>query len=67
MGAAVDLEDMIVEVLNPQAQTGDAEVPNGAQLVVGERAWFAFKRDLLGVIPGQQPLHAVGKELQLVG
>ena len=67
MGAAVDFENVIVEVLDAEAQPRDAEIANRLELVVGERAGFGFERDFLRRVPWEQTLHPVGEELQLIG
>ncbi len=54
MGPAVDFENVIVEVLHPETQPGDAQVANRPQLVIGERAGLALEGDFLGLVPGQQ-------------
>ena len=67
MRASVDLQDVIVEVLDAEAEPRDAEFANGLQLVVSERAGFCLEGDFLHLIPREQSLHAVGEELQLIG
>ena len=56
--AAVQLENPIVEVLDAEAETSDAEIADDPELGFGERAGLAFERDLGGaapVGPGRQP------------
>jgi len=67
MGAAVDLQDVVVEVLDAQAQPGDPKIADRPELVIGEGSWLALERDLLGLVPGEQPLHAVGEKPELIG
>ena len=67
VGAAVDLQDVVVEVLDAQAEPGDSEVPDRLELVVGEGSGLALERDLLGLVPGQQALHSLGEEAELFG
>ena len=58
--APVDLEDVIVEVLDAEAETRHAHLANGGELGFGERAGLALERDFLGRCPrrdGRQPLH----------
>ena len=65
VGPAVDLQDVIVEVLHAEAQARDANLPDDLELVVGQRAGLAFKRHLLGLVPAQDRLHPVGQVLEL--
>ena len=50
--AAVQLEDLVVEVLDAQAQPGHADAANRRQLGFGDRSWLALERDFLGILPG---------------
>ena len=67
MRAAIDFEDVIVEVFDAEREPRDAEVADGLQFVIGERAGFGLERDFLDFVPRQQAFHAVGEKLQLVG
>ena len=49
--APVELEDLVVEVLDAQAETRDADAANGGQLGLGQRARLALERDFLRVAP----------------
>ncbi len=51
MCAAVELENVVVEVLDPEAQTRDAQAPDRGQLALGERSRLALERDLFSVVP----------------
>ena len=60
MRAAVQLENVIVEVLDAEAEPRHAHVANGGELGFGERAGLALERDFFGRRPrrdGRQPLH----------
>ena len=65
MGPAVDLQDVVVEVLDAEAQARDANLPDGLELVVRQRARLAFERHLLRLVPAQDRLHPVGQVLEL--
>ena len=54
MRAAVDFEDVIVEVLDAQAQARHAQILDHLQLAFGERARLAFEGDFFGLVPGEQ-------------
>ena len=47
MGAAVDLQNVVVEIFHAQAQAGHAHFANGLELVAGQRARFAFEGHFL--------------------
>ena len=53
----IDLENMVVKILNTQAQSSDANFSNHFQLVLGERARLAFEGDFLRRVPRQQFFH----------
>ena len=56
--AAVQLQDLVVEVLDAQTQSGHADAANRRELGLGERPRLALEGDLLGVLPwrhGGQP------------
>ena len=60
MRAAVQLEDVVVEVLDAEAEPRHAQVADRGELALGQRAGLALERDLLGRCPrrdGRQPLH----------
>ena len=64
MRAAVHLEDVIVEVLDAEAEPRDAQLANGRELGLGQRAGLALERDLFGRRPRRdrrQPLHQPGQ------
>ena len=66
MGAAVDLEHAVVEVLDAQAQARHSERANGPQLVLGQGPGLGLERDLLGRVPGEQRLHPFGQVPELL-
>ena len=51
MSPAIQLENVVVEILDAQAEAGDADAVNGRQLALGERAGLALERDFLGMAP----------------
>lgn len=53
-------------MLDAQAQTGYLDLAQRGQLVIGERAGFAFEGDLLDLVPWKQLLHAIGEETAVV-
>ena len=65
MGAAVDLKNVIVEILHAQAQTRHADLVQRLQFLVRQSAWLALESYLLNLVPRQQTLHAIGKMKQL--
>ena len=67
MRPAVQLQNPIVEVLDPQAQPGDAHLPNHFELVLGQRARLALERDLLGIFPRRQRGDSRDQALELLG
>ncbi len=54
-------KDVVVEVLDAEGQAGDADVLDGGELAGVEGAGFAFEGDLLGRVPREDRLHAVGQ------
>ena len=64
--AAVDLEDAIVEVLDPEAQPRHAHAPDGGELGVRQRARLALERDLFGAGPGRDRGQPPDQTLQLL-
>ena len=65
MGAAVDLKDVIVEILHAQAQTRHADLVQRLQFLIRQRARLALEGHLLHLVPGQQRFHAVREMKQL--
>ena len=60
----VQLEDLVVEVLDAQAEPRDPDVVDRAQFRLGDRARLAFERDLLGRRPRRmrgEPAHERGQ------
>ena len=63
MGASIYFQNVVIEVLNSQAQPCDAQVANSFELVIGERARLGLERYFFRFIPGQQRLHRLGQML----
>ena len=57
MRPAVDLENVIVEILHPQAEPRNADFPNDFKLMIGQRSRLTFESDFVRFIPGQNGLH----------
>ena len=55
MRAAVDLENVVVEILDAEAQPGDANLADGAELLLGQRSGLAFE----GRLPPPRPTAAM--------
>ncbi len=66
MGAAVDFQNVIVEILHAQAQARDAQLANGLELGIGQRARLGFESDFFRFVPGQQRLHRFREVFELV-
>ena len=67
MGAAVNLEDAVVEILDAEAQARDAHVADRGQLRLGQRARFALERDFFGTVPRRAAVDAFDQARQLRG
>ena len=65
MCATIGLENVIVKMLHTKAQSSDANVPNGAKLLISQCPGFTLKGYFLGFIPRQQGLHAICQLRQL--
>jgi hypothetical protein len=65
MRPPVDLENMVVEILNAQAQTGDADLLDRGELPRIQRPGFGFKRDFLRRIPRQDRFQPIREFTQL--
>ena len=66
VGPAVRLQDHVIEVLHAE---GDAGHPQGLErldLRLGERARFALKGHLLGVVPAKTPVEAGHESFELL-
>src|SRR5215472_1733732 len=59
MSSAVHFEDVVVEMLDAQAETGDAERADRLELGLGQRAGLALEGYFFGFVPRQQPLHCL--------
>ena len=53
MRAAIQLEHVVVEILDAQAETRHAEIADDGELALGERAGLAFERHFLRGVPRQ--------------
>jgi len=51
MGPPVGFQNLVTKVFHAEAQPGDAEFFERMNLWFGERARFAFERDLFGLVP----------------
>ena len=67
VGAAVLAQDVVVEMLDAQAQAGDADVGDGGHLGLGQGARLALEGDLVGLAPGHGRLGAGGQGAQVAG
>src|ERR1041385_6291973 len=65
MRAAVGIENTVVEVLDSQAQAGDAHLSQDLELATGNGSGLTLKGDLLGFIPGKLPLHRIDDAAEL--
>src|SRR6185295_9736025 len=65
MRASVDLEDVVIEVFDPQAEAGHAQVLDRAKLRLGQCSRLALKSDLFGLVPWQNPLHRIDEAGEL--
>src|SRR5258706_10796912 len=66
MRAAVQLENAVVEVLDPQADSRHAEAQDDGELGVGERTRLALERHFLGALPGRDRLQPLDEALELL-
>ena len=66
MGAAVGLENRIVEVLDAQRDPRHAERLEGPDLRFGERARLALKRHFLGIVPAEALVNPGHEPLELL-
>ena len=66
MRPAVAAEDLVVEILDADAQPRNAQVVQGVQLFVGQRAGLRFEGDLFDLIPGKVFLQSREKPGQLL-
>src|SRR5207248_1876468 len=63
---AIGFQDLVIEVLDAQAQPSNAESLQCFQLVLLQCAGLALKRHLLRVFPGEQRLYLFEQPAQLV-
>lgn len=61
VGAAVEFEDVGVEVFHAEGEAGDAEGADVVDFFFGEGAGFGFEGDFAGVVPGEAFLEGVGE------
>ena len=55
VGAAVDLQNLIVEILDPEAKAGHADILDDLQLAFGDGSGLALEGDLLGLPQAARP------------
>src|SRR4029079_7398271 len=67
MRPPVDLENVVVEVLDAEAEASHAHLADRGQLALGERDQLALERDLLGVLPRRHRGEASDETLELLG
>ena len=65
MRTAVQVENAIVEVLDAEAQPGDAHPADRRELAFGERARLALEGDLFGLVPRRDLRQALDQSLEL--
>jgi hypothetical protein len=61
----VQLQDLITEVLDPEAQARDAQAANCRELRLGQRARFALERDLLRLVPRRDRFQPADQSFEL--
>jgi hypothetical protein len=66
MGTAIGFEDVVVEVLDPQAKAGHAEPANYRELGLGERPGLALEGNLLRGVPRRYRGEAFDQPLELL-
>ena len=66
VGAAVNLEDVVIEVLHAEAQPRDADLAQHLEFLLAQCARLALESDLLRLVPRQQLLHTVGQVAELI-
>ena len=67
VGAAVVAQDIVVEIFDAQAETGDADCADRFQFGFGQGARLAFEGDLGGVVPRQGGLESVCQRAEVAG
>ncbi len=65
MSSPVDSQDVVIEILDTQTEAADAQLFDDPELAFGQGAGLAFKSDLLGLIPRQQPLQSIHHPAEL--
>ena len=65
MGAAVVAEDVVVEMLDAEAQPRNADFAERVNFGLGERARLAFERDFLGGVPRDVRPQAIDEPFEL--
>jgi hypothetical protein len=65
VGAAVGLQDLVVEVLDAERQAGDAEGAHRLDLRLRQRPRLAFEGDLLGAVPRHDAADALDQAGEL--
>ncbi len=67
MGAAVQLEDPVVEVLHAEAQAGHPDAADGRELGLRDRARLALERNLVSRAPRAVRRHPRDERFELAG
>src|ERR1017187_2502677 len=65
--AAVDLQGLVVENLDAEAECRDSQILNHLKFAFGKGSGFAFEGDFVGFIPRQQALHTLDQAGELPG
>src|SRR5580692_765209 len=65
MRPAVDLQNVVVEILDAQAEARDSQIPDRLKFAFREGSRFALEGDFFGLVPGQQALHALDQARKL--
>ena len=66
MSPAVDLEDVILEVFDAQAQPGDSHLTDRRQLVIGQRPGLTLEGHFLHLVPGEDGLQPLRELFELI-
>src|SRR5262245_16285977 len=66
MGAAVSRQNVVIEMLDAEAQSRDADLFQRFELRFAERARLALERDFFGVLPTHMPVESVHQRAKLL-
>jgi hypothetical protein len=64
---SVDLQDVVIEILDSEAEAGDSHVPDGPEFIFIERSGFTLEGDFLRLVPRDDILHAFCERRELLG